>query len=133
MEETELASARESIELMSLANEFNSLGGTYFAMYITLVSGYLVTAYLAGTELTRGQLRLVNSIFVLSSLYFLWSTMSMWFAGVSLYFEAAPEVWTMNLYFTVGLNALLSVAMLIGIIACLQFMHGVRRRGNPAD
>ncbi len=130
MEDTTAFSTLAPAELLSLANEFNTLGGTYFAMYLTLVSGYLVAAYLAGANLTRGQVRLVNGMFTLSSIYFVWSTMTMWLAGVSIYLEAADEEWKRNLYVTAGLNLLLTIAMIVGIIASLHFMHGVRTRAN---
>lgn len=116
------------LELISLANEFNALGGTYFAMYLTLVSGYLAVSYLAGNELTKNQLRLVNTIFVLASIYFLWSTMSMWFGGVTLYMQSLPDSYGPSLYLTVTLNVILSIAMLIGVFASMQFMQGIRNK-----
>ena len=133
MEEAADPSAPSAVELLSLANEFNELGGNYFALYLTILSGYLAVAYLVGSQLTRSQVRLVNVMFVLSSVYFLWSTMGMWAAGLSNYLRAASDVWTFSLGLTAALNILLTVAMLAGIVAGLQFMNRIRRQEKNKD
>ncbi|MEM6583779.1 MAG: hypothetical protein AAF699_21055 [Pseudomonadota bacterium] len=127
MEEATSSTGPRAVELLSLANEFNELGGYYFALYLTILSGYLVVAYVAGSQLTRGQLRLVNTMFVLSSFYFLWSTMTMWLAGLSTYLQADPDGWVFSLYLTAILNICLILAMLVGVFAGVQFMNQIRR------
>lgn len=39
-----------------------------FGMLITLMSGYLVVAYLVGEKLTRAQVMIVNSLYVIAAL-----------------------------------------------------------------
>ena len=128
MEESEFHIGR--VESLQLANEFNELGATFFALYVTLVSGYLVTAYLAGAQLTRAQLRLVNAIFIFAAAYFLYSTMSMWVAGISFYLNAASDQWQLNSYLAAVFNIVLSIAMLVGIFASVRFMRDVRRNAE---
>ncbi len=132
IEETVMDASR--VELLSLANEFNSLGATFFAMYITVVSGYLISTYLVGAQLTRRQLILVNSLFSLSALYFLWSMMSMWVAALGIYQRAGQgDGWTLNICLTYGFNTLLSISMLVGIFASLQFTQDIRRRERERE
>lgn len=127
MEEAANASGPSAVELLSLANEYNELGSNFFTLYLTILSGYLAVAYLVGAQLTRGQLKLVNAMFVLSSVYFLWSTMTMWLAGLSTYLQAAAGGWVVSLYITAALNIFLAVAMLAGVFAGVQFMNRIRR------
>ena len=126
MDEGTEPATQYSVEILSLANEFNALGGTFFAIYLTILSGYLAVAYLVGAKLTKSQLTLINVIFVLSSTYFLWSTMSMWLAGLSAYEMGAPDSWGVNRYLASIFNVVLSIAMLVGIFAGIFFMKGVR-------
>ena len=133
MEGGDAVPAIKGLDALQLANDFNALGATYFALYLSLISGYLVVAFLAGAQLNRRQLRLVNAIFTLASLFFLFSTMSTWFAGLSFYLEAASQQWSAQLYITAAFNIVLSVAMLVGIFASVQFMRDVRQQEPDFD
>ena len=43
-------------------------------MYLSVVTGYLIAAYLAGSKLKQSQASLINTFFVVSAFYFSWST-----------------------------------------------------------
>jgi len=53
------------IEMAQMADS-NSIDS--FGVLITLMSGYLVVAYLVGAKLTRPQVSIVNSLYILSAL-----------------------------------------------------------------
>lgn len=97
------------------------------ALYFALISGYLVVAYLAGTRLTRLQVVVVNSLFVIWTLGLLvgWSTSVE--AALELetaLFQSGSKAVTSNANFTSAYS--FSLVQLIGIIASLIFMWSVR-------
>jgi hypothetical protein len=57
--------ATDWIEMAQAANS-NEIG--YASLLITIMSGYLVVAYLVGTKLSRAQVTTVNALYVVSSI-----------------------------------------------------------------
>lgn len=47
------------------------------ALLITIISGYLVVAYIAGAKMTRAQVTLVNVLYVLMSAFLIWACREM--------------------------------------------------------
>ena len=47
------------------------------ALLITIISGYLVVAYIAGAKMTRAQVTLVNFLYVLMSAFLIWACREM--------------------------------------------------------
>ena len=45
-------------------------------VYITVISGYLIAAFLVGNQLTRQQLILINSLFVLMEFFAIWGILA---------------------------------------------------------
>lgn len=48
------------------------MGVNALMLYLTVISGYLVVAYLAGRDLTVSQSRFISSLFVVFAAYALW-------------------------------------------------------------
>ena len=48
-------------ELAGLISNYSSQGGAFFALWITIVSGYLIAAYLSGDRLKRSQVFILNT------------------------------------------------------------------------
>jgi hypothetical protein len=118
----------EPVELIMLANEHSGLGATYFALYLSLVSGYLVVAYLAGEKLTQSQVATVNSIFVLSAVFFTLSTMGNFVFAIAYYTRAPFRDSVLLTFYGMALfDLLVALAMIGGIFACLKFMRDIRR------
>ena len=110
---------------VEFAEAFSAYLDTSFAnmgLYITIISGYLVVAYLAGKDLTRSQLIIVSSLFVVFA-----SIMSL--SGFAL-LERAIELEAQR---EGGRDALdhagyfLLVLQFLGILAALKFMMDVRK------
>ena len=113
-------------EYAELIAVYSSNAGTFFATYLTLLSGYLITAFVAGTRLNTIQVIILNTGYVLAVLMMIWAA---YFAGmVQVHYTdqliaMAPESpqagrdWVMA---TVG------IVMLGGLLASLYFMWNVR-------
>jgi hypothetical protein len=98
-------------------------------MYFTLVSAYLVVSFVAGTRLTRPQLMIINSLYILWVLGTVNTMYSMLTGAVSL--EAELVKLGTEFEFGGGAGTNLSTAGFIlvqiaGLIASLYFMWSVR-------
>lgn len=121
----EIETISSAFEFATLSHMASDVAGSYFALYLSVVSGYLIAAYLAGSKLTNPQIKLVNSFFVVSALYFVWSTFANNIAVLAyqLQIPSAPHAIT---YFIGAINLFISIIMAVGIFACLRFMRDVR-------
>ena len=96
---------------------------TAIGIYLTIVSGYLIVAYLAGSKLSRSQVVVVSMLFVLFSLYL--SLTSFNFINSTYLYSAS-----------VGLVSdpfgawIMLVLLISGIITSLWFTINVRRKGK---
>ncbi len=108
-----LAAAQLAIEHMAQAQDV-------MALYLTVTSGYLLVAFLAGKDLTRLQASIITTLFVVFQAISTFAVMS-YFAG-AVYFghtygAGRVPTWVGG---TVGL------VFAAGILACLKFMWDVR-------
>lgn len=110
------------------------MGVNALMLYLTVISGYLVVAYLAGRELTVSQSRFISSVFVVFSGYALWGVVQYWWTGdqLRLFLESHDfgRVATLN---ALNLNpALIAGPMgIAGIFGALRFMFDTRK--NETD
>jgi hypothetical protein len=127
MKEERLIDLLSPLEKVTLANEFSSLGATYFTLYLTLLSGYLVVAFLAGRKLTKSQVTTVNWVFILSAIFFTLSTLGNFIFSIG-YYMAAPwrESILQGFYLMGALDIVMALAMVAGIFASLKFMKNIR-------
>jgi hypothetical protein len=113
-------------ELVEAANSSWSLVVSALGVYITIVSAYLIAAYLAGVKLTTSQVGIISALFVTMA-----STLMMGLYGWA----------TRGTYYTIELAALNSDAFAYGnsgvpivltslcsvaILASLKFMWDIR-------
>ena len=112
--------------LLSQAN-----AATYIAMLLTLVSGYLVIAYLVGAKLSGQQMLLVNELFLLSSFWIAFPTFAAYERAsflLSLTSEAYRSPRSAGIHLAPGA----SVVIFSGaILASLKFMWDVRHPKSP--
>ena len=97
-------------------------GMTAMALYFTVISSYLVVAFMVGTQLSKSQVVIVSSLFGIFALILSFGTFS-FFAGANGYGgEGGPiGFW---------LAPALCAAELGGIIAAFGFMLDIRRRSE---
>lgn len=118
-------------ELHSLLAEFNIAAMTAIALYLTAASGYLAAAYLVGDKLTRPQNLTISMLFVWFSMYCCWGTVA-YFQRIDYLYSllavkppgASPKEW---IPFVAGSFELL------GVFACLKFMHDIRSSARDAQ
>ncbi|MEE4361353.1 MAG: hypothetical protein V2I63_07490 [Pseudomonadales bacterium] len=105
------------------------MGVNAMVLYLTVISGYLVVAYLVGTDLTPAQSRFISGIFVVFATYALRGVTQYWWTGdmARLALESGEPGTTIGMN-AVGLNpALIAGPMgLVGIAGALRFMWDVR-------
>jgi len=98
------------------------LGGANGAMtlYLTVTSGYLLVAYLAGKELTRLQAAIITCLYVVFTTANTLAVIS--FFNAAIHYGYTYGTGRMPLWppYTVG------TAFFLGILACLKFMWDVR-------
>ena len=101
---------------------------TCISLLITLVSGYLVVAFTVGNRLTRQQVIIVNSIYLLMSIFVLWGTVAM--VGKAHGFEVIAYSMAGAAFdeFVPRGDIANSIAIIFGfaIVASLKFMWDIR-------
>ncbi|KAA3639962.1 MAG: hypothetical protein DWP92_03890 [Armatimonadetes bacterium] len=109
------------------------MGVNALMLYLTVISGYLVVAYLVGGDLSRAQSGFISGLFVVFATYSLWGVVQYWWTGdqIRLILEAGPLANRVDLNWVAINPALIAGPMgLIGIGGALRFMWDVRRHDN---
>ncbi len=113
------------VDLIQIVEEAISAGMQAAALYITIVSGYLILIYSAGQKISKYLNVLVTSLFIVFSLFFS--------AGSYQFFSLAHE-YSVNFGAELGAIPLgmwwawiLGTAQLLGIVGCLVYMYQVRK------
>ena len=113
--------------LLEAAAAFSSVGLDALAIYITVLSGYLIAAFVAGSKFTKSQIWIINTIFVVSEISLIFTMYSNFNVTVSI----GREISDGQLGAT---SAMLWIGTLIqfgGLIAALKFMRDIRKSGLP--
>ena len=100
------------------------------AILITLISGYLIAAYLVGSQLGRTQVVIVNTLYVLLSTFLLMSTYNLSIRATEMAAIAIEmsdkRILTPQLWIPMGMITIFSFCL----VASLNFMWDVR---HPQD
>ena len=107
-------------ELAELTFSLVGYGMTAMALYFTVTSSYLIIAYRVGKQLSRSQLIIVSSLFLVFAISLVFGTFSFFdaannYGGSS---RNSVEYW---------LALSLAVAELIGLIALFKSMYDIRK------
>jgi hypothetical protein len=113
-------------ELQDLAFSAGGIAGTYGSIWITIISGYLLVAYVAGRDLSRPQVSLVNLLFLFTSGLFAYGTIPSLGKQLSIV-NMLRAIHPDNFYPTTE-PIVTAVAVIFGLIilASLKFMWDVR-------
>ena len=97
-----------------------------FSVYVSLMVAYLVATYLAGQKLTNTQMTTVSILYVVIASVLVWAIYSYMSRAISI----ADTLEAMNPGVNYGAQPMttniLTVAMSLGILACLRFMWDIR-------
>lgn len=114
-----------------LITSYATQGGTFFAIWVSIVSGYLIVAYLAGARLNRSQVAILNVFYLFVSLLVIFGFYGS-FTVQAYYVEQlrsiaphSPQI--MNQYVTWGI----ATASILGVLASLKFMWDIRHPKGP--
>jgi len=109
------------------------MGVNALMLYLTVISGYLVVAFLVGRDLTRRQSQFISGIFVVFAVYALWGVVQYWWAGdmARLVLESGEIGKTIELN-ALGINPSLIAGPMgvVGIAGALRFMWDVRTKNG---
>lgn len=98
-------------------------------MFLSLASGYLLVAYLAGAKLTRVQASIVSALFLVGAMLQCWGLIT-YESAIEEYLIAKAEISPLTGYQQSILDGnagtLIASAMALGTIAALYFMWTVR-------
>lgn len=113
-------------ELADLAQSNFANGTSAFAVFLSVVSAYIVAAYLVGAKLTRIQSRIVTILFLLISIFNSWTIAAYASGGARLSQLASPD--DPNQFFRPGpwVAPLIGIACLLIVVMALKFMWDVR-------
>ena len=113
-------------ELAELMGSVSGDSLVFIPIYLTVISAYLVVAWLVGSKLTQSQVILVNSLFIGAALVFL----SAWNVRIEVAYSYQKELLAINPVRHPIVNPWLQpsvyVMSLVTITACLKFMWDIR-------
>lgn len=114
-------------ELVDNAMSYFNAALTAFGMYITVISGYVIAAFVAGERLNSAQVWIVNVLFVCTASAFTIATVAC-YSRMSMYavrmLELDPNRASTNTEYAAGSIAVIQI---LGIAACLYFMWSSRQ------
>ena len=113
-------------ELAEIISDYSSQGGAFFGLWITVVSGYLIAAYLAGGQLKRSQVFILNTFYVwvcsllIIGFYGSFNTQAHYTRELKQMVPDSPQM--MNNYIAIAV----AIAAVLGVSATLKFMWDIR-------
>lgn len=118
-------------ELADLAGNYSVGAMTSMSLYLTIVTAYLVTAFVAGKRLQPIEVFIVTVLFVLSASFFIFGTVGFFTRQVYVVQKLAA-IQTDATFFMSSSTPMLYIVVveLLGILASLIFMWSVRRRDS---
>ncbi len=107
-------------EIADLTFSLVGYGMAAMTLYFSVVSGYLAVAFMTGARLSRSQMSIITSLFVVFSLSLVFGTYSFFDSANSIAgsVSGSIEFW---------LAPVIGVAELMGIMAAFKFMLDIRR------
>jgi hypothetical protein len=112
-------------ELIDAAGTFHELGMSTLMAYFSVLSAYLLVAYLSGPRLTRFQTAVVTGLYLVMQMFMVWGATSYFAQGRS-FFEQAKSVVAGDSIQFVKPHQLALILLSVGVVAGLKFMWDVR-------
>ena len=117
-------------EYAELIATYSSNAGTFFATYLTALSGYLITAFIAGSRLKTVQVTVLNTGYVVAVVVLIWGTYGagmtqVHYTNMLMELEPASPQSGRGWVFTT-----VSILMAGGLLASIYFMWNVRHGGS---
>ena len=118
--------AMNEYELVDVVNSTMNLLVSTFLAYLTIVSAYLIAAFISGDKLTTLQFIIISVLFLFGSILMVWS---MWGLGSRIVYTA-EALRHANPEYPILIKAFyrnsLTIVCAFGVLASLYFMWSVR-------
>ncbi|NND83194.1 MAG: hypothetical protein HKN50_12270 [Gammaproteobacteria bacterium] len=115
-------------ELIEAFWSSQSAAATALVFYLSIVSGYLLVAYVAGHKLLRSQAAFINCLFVIFASFALWGTY-LYFKAGTVYYQKLTDLGSahaLGVETSVPPHIVIAFILGVGILGCLKFMWDVR-------
>jgi hypothetical protein len=118
-------------ELLDLAQSALSNSTASYAIFLSIVSGYLITAYLVGAELTRAQATLLTTLFLVVAVIATWA-MSAFVYWADQYSAMARREGVASMIMSTQpfLPIVVATVNTLTVAGSLFFMWNIRRRSE---
>ncbi len=117
-------------ELLTLSQSTLSNAIALYAVIVTIVSGYLVVAYLVGSKLTASQVIIVNSIFVVTMVFSILAYFNFLYVGATYALEAKLINPDRTGFDSTSIAVFAGITNFLFVLFALKFMHDVRVKGR---
>ena len=121
---------------MTEADYFDALGGIVsngfaaYAVFVSLVGGYLVAAYNVGSKLDRSQMWIINCLYLASVLFVVITVYGM-FSSVDMLAAELAELNPKRYVFGFSYATEISLAVNLTIVlSSLKFMYDIRKKSQ---
>jgi hypothetical protein len=118
-------------EVLDLAQSALSNSTASYAIFLSIVSGYLITAYLVGADLTRAQVRLLTTLFLIVTAVATWSMSGFLYWADQYSMMARGEGVARTIVSTQPfLPIVVATINILTVAGCLFFMWNIRHRSE---
>jgi hypothetical protein len=113
-------------ELVEAANSSWALVTSALGLYVTVISAYLIAAYLAGVKLTKSQAGIISTLYVGLQLTLLAGIYAWTLRGTHYSLELMTLDSRASTFSIGNLPIIMTVVLTAGLLASLKFMWDVR-------
>jgi hypothetical protein len=115
-------------ELVDITANLAQGGISAISLYFTIITAYMIAAFVIGTRLTKNETVMISIIFIAAALFFVYVTGGVLFRQ-AYFVERLAEIETDTVHFA-GVKMIVTIAsiQLLGILISLKFMWDVRHR-----
>ena len=117
-------------EIIDAITSYQEVSLSATALYMTILSGYLVTAYVAGKNLSRVQITIVNALFFFSSSMAAYGSVA-YTERTAFYTDRLEHLVSGTTEFVPSFNVvpvIWAIVLGLGILSAYFFMWSVRRK-----
>ena len=114
-------------DLLESSANYMGLSLDVLSLYMTITSGYLIVAYLAGSKLTSLQITIVSTLYVFMGVVCTYGLFGLLSRATQLSTQHAAMSGNLTTYASSVIPLVLSATMAGGIVASLVFMWNTRK------
>jgi hypothetical protein len=117
-------------ELSALSADYLNGAMGAISLYITVLTAYLVAAFLAGKRLNSSEYLIVTVLFVLSASFFIFGSVALLSRQLYIVEKLAAIESDATVFLSKTLIMYIAAVEILGVLAGLKFMWSIRRRDS---